>query len=118
MSLAVIPPAVEVAASGGVTTHRLFSLSAKRLAFKVKSTNNDHYSVNPVYGFIEPTQSAILEVTRLEGPPTKPPGDRLVIQYLEVGADVTDATELFKRGSPPHVKVALIATKKPPGRRY
>ncbi|KAI1720943.1 MSP (Major sperm protein) domain-containing protein [Ditylenchus destructor] len=83
--------AVQLPASGGVSTHQLNNGGESRLAFKVKSTNNDHYRLKPVFGFVEPGQSAAVKVTRLDGPPKD---DKLVIQYLEVGADVTDATEL------------------------
>lgn len=38
-----------------------------RYAFKIKSTNNDHYRVNPVYGIVEPGAAAQVEVTRLVG---------------------------------------------------
>ncbi|KAI1707146.1 MSP (Major sperm protein) domain-containing protein [Ditylenchus destructor] len=106
MSLAVDPAAVQLPASGGVSTHQLNNGGESRLAFKVKSTNNDHYRLKPVFGFVEPGQSAAVEVTRLDGPPKD---DKLVIQFLEVGADVTDATELFKTGAPKEVTLPASA---------
>jgi hypothetical protein len=36
-----------------------------RYAFKIKSTNNEHYRVNPVFGLLEPGAAAQVEITRL-----------------------------------------------------
>uniref|UniRef100_A0A915D968 MSP domain-containing protein n=1 Tax=Ditylenchus dipsaci TaxID=166011 RepID=A0A915D968_9BILA len=63
-----------------------------RLAFKVKSTNNDHYRLKPSW-IRGAGQTAALEVTRTAGPPKE---DKLVIQFLEVAVDVTDGAELFR----------------------
>jgi hypothetical protein len=65
MSLSIDPPALQVPASGGVSTHQLSNPGESRLAFKVKSTNNDHYRLKPVFGFVEPGQTASVEVTRI-----------------------------------------------------
>ncbi|CAK5082342.1 unnamed protein product [Meloidogyne enterolobii] len=40
-----------------------------RFAFKLKSSNNEHYRVNPVFGFVEPGAAAEVEVFRYPGPP-------------------------------------------------
>ncbi|KAI1694139.1 MSP (Major sperm protein) domain-containing protein [Ditylenchus destructor] len=95
MSLAVDPAAVQLPASGGVSTHQLNNGGESRLAFKVKSTNNDHY--RPLF---------VPRDVAADGPPKD---DKLVIQYLEVGADVTDATELFKTGAPKEVTLPASA---------
>ncbi|KAI6202154.1 MSP domain and PapD-like domain-containing protein [Aphelenchoides besseyi] len=94
-ALAVDPPACQVPAAGGTSTHQLNNSGAARLAFKVKSSNNNEYRLKPVFGFVEPGASAPLEITRLNGAPKE---DKMVIQYAEVAADATDAQAPFKAG--------------------
>ncbi|EYC11042.1 hypothetical protein Y032_0052g2181 [Ancylostoma ceylanicum] len=53
MSLNVEPAVGNFPATGGNATHNIISLVDTKLAFKVKSSNNDHYRVRPVYGFVE-----------------------------------------------------------------
>ena len=52
MALNIEPPAAKFAASGGSATHNIVNLTESRLGFKVKSSNNEHYRVKPVYGFV------------------------------------------------------------------
>uniref|UniRef100_A0A7E4WA48 MSP domain-containing protein n=1 Tax=Panagrellus redivivus TaxID=6233 RepID=A0A7E4WA48_PANRE len=94
-ALAADPPACQVPAAGGASTHQLVNSGASRLAFKVKSSNNNEYRLKPVFGFVEPGASAPLEVTRLAGAPKE---DKLVVQFAEVAADATDAQAPFKAG--------------------
>ncbi|CAD6196770.1 unnamed protein product [Caenorhabditis auriculariae] len=96
MSLNIDPPSASFPATGGNASHNIVSLSDARLAFKVKSSNNDHYRVRPVYGFVEGKQSTKLEIVRLEGPPKE---DKLVVQWAEVPPEETDATAPFKAGA-------------------
>ncbi|KAH7729778.1 MFP1-beta [Aphelenchoides avenae] len=96
-SLTADPPAAQVPAGGGTSTHQLTNAGASRLAFKVKSSNNNEYRLKPVFGFIEPGAAAPVEVTRLAGPPKE---DKLVVQFAEVAADATDAQAPFKAGPP------------------
>uniref|UniRef100_A0A915AMJ9 Major sperm protein n=1 Tax=Parascaris univalens TaxID=6257 RepID=A0A915AMJ9_PARUN len=84
------------ASAGGVSTHTLSNPSGVRLAFKVKSTNNNEYRLRPVYGFVEATGNSPLEITRSAGPPKN---DKLVIQFKEAAADASDAAPLFKEGA-------------------
>ena len=67
-TLTIDPPTLQVPATGGESTHQLNNPGETRLAFKIKSSNNDHYRVNPVYGYAEPGASATIQVTRLVGP--------------------------------------------------
>ncbi|CAO4379203.1 Protein CBR-SSP-35 [Caenorhabditis briggsae] len=92
----VDPPTGNFPASGGNSTHNIVSESDSRLAFKVKSSNNDHYRVRPVYGFIDAKGKAKLDINRLPGPAKE---DKIVIQYAEVPAEETDATAPFKAGA-------------------
>uniref|UniRef100_A0A915EJ73 MSP domain-containing protein n=1 Tax=Ditylenchus dipsaci TaxID=166011 RepID=A0A915EJ73_9BILA len=80
-ALAVDPPALQVPAS----------------AFKIRSSNNENYRLKPVYGFVEPGAASPVEVTRTNGPPKD---DKLVVQFIEVPAEATDAQEVFKSGVP------------------
>ncbi|KHN81592.1 Sperm-specific class P protein 31 [Toxocara canis] len=91
------PPAADMPAAGGVSTHTLTNPSCVRLAFKVKCSNNNDYRLKPVYGFVDATGSAPIEITRSAGPPRS---DKLVIQYKEAVADASDAAAIFKDGAP------------------
>ena len=51
--------------SGSASMHQVVNQGAGRIAFKVKCSDNDHYRLNPVYGFVEPGASASMEITRL-----------------------------------------------------
>lgn len=95
MALVADPPAAQVPAAGGASTHQLTNSGAARLAFKVKSSNNTEYRLKPVFGFVEAGASAPLEITRLAGPPKE---DKLVVQFAEVPADATDPQAPFKAG--------------------
>uniref|UniRef100_A0A1I7XKB8 MSP domain-containing protein n=1 Tax=Heterorhabditis bacteriophora TaxID=37862 RepID=A0A1I7XKB8_HETBA len=96
MALNVEPANGAFSASGGNATHNIVSLVEARIAFKVKSSNNDHYRVRPVYGFVSGKGSTQLEIVRLSGPPKE---DKLVIQWAEVPLEETDAQAPFKVGA-------------------
>ena len=64
-SLTVDPPTLTVPAGGGESTHTLNNSGETRLAFKIKSSNNDHYRLKPVYGYVEPGATAEFQVVRL-----------------------------------------------------
>nr|AAP94884.1 MFP1-alpha [Ascaris suum] len=96
-TLTADPPEANMPAAGGVSTHTLSNPSGVRLAFKVKSTNNNEYRLRPVYGFVEATGNSPLEITRSAGPPKN---DKLVILFKEAAADASDPAALFKEGAP------------------
>ncbi|VDO24506.1 hypothetical protein V3C99_007818 [Haemonchus contortus] len=96
MSLNVEPAVGNFPATGGNATHNIISLVDARLAFKVKSSNNDHYRVRPVYGFVDGKATTKLEIVRLSGPPKE---DKLVIQWAEVPPEETDPQAPFKAGA-------------------
>ncbi|CAA18373.1 Sperm-specific class P protein 31 [Caenorhabditis elegans] len=102
------PPSGDYPASGGSSTHYIVSESESRLAFKVKSSNNESYRVRPVYGFVDAKGKAKLEVNRLAGPAKE---DKLVIQYAEVPADETDPKAPFAAGAQQgEVVVKMVAS--------
>uniref|UniRef100_A0A914LR80 Major sperm protein n=4 Tax=Meloidogyne TaxID=189290 RepID=A0A914LR80_MELIC len=110
MAVSLDPESIQVAAAGGEITLQLKNSSAEgRYAFKVKCTDNDHYRVNPVFGFVDPAGNAAVLVRRTEGPP-KADG-RLEVHFIPAPADATDAKALFPPGSSSEFKlnVPLIA---------
>ncbi|PAV71691.1 hypothetical protein WR25_27055 [Diploscapter pachys] len=113
MALNIEPSSASFPASGGngiqqdnfeeislqalkTTTCTIMSTVDTRHAFKVKSSNNDHYRVRPVYGFVAAKGTHKLEVMRLAGPPKE---DKLVVQWAEVPEDEADAQAPFKAGA-------------------
>uniref|UniRef100_A0A915MAT7 Major sperm protein n=3 Tax=Meloidogyne TaxID=189290 RepID=A0A915MAT7_MELJA len=125
----VNPPSIEVPAAAGNCSLELTNSAAEvacffkpsksspllnpllqvRYCFKVKSTDNAHYRVKPVFGFVEAGGAGQLEVTRLAGPPSN--DDRLEILFLPVDADTPDPKAPFSAGTSPAfvLDVPLIA---------
>ncbi|CAJ0596368.1 unnamed protein product [Cylicocyclus nassatus] len=107
-TLTADPPNATVPAAGGKSTHKLANPGAQKLIFKVKSSNNNEYRVNPVYGFVDASGSAQLEVTRLAGAPKE---DKLVVQFAPAPADATDAQAAFAAATPAgNITINLSAT--------
>ncbi|VDO21452.1 hypothetical protein V3C99_005609 [Haemonchus contortus] len=94
MSLTADPPQAQVPAAGGKSTHQLNNPGEQKLVFKVKSSNNNEYRVNPVYGFVDASGNTPLEVTRLAGAPKE---DKLVVQFAPAPPDATDAQAAFSQ---------------------
>ncbi|KAE9549692.1 hypothetical protein FO519_007099 [Halicephalobus sp. NKZ332] len=80
--LAADPPSAQVPATGGTSSHSLVNSGASRIAFKVKSSNNDEYRLKPVFGFVDPEAASPVEI------------------FLEAPDEVTDLQSLFKERSP------------------
>lgn len=96
MALNIEPASAKFAAAGGQATHNIVNLTETRLGFKVKSSNNEHYRVKPVYGFVAPKGQTPFEIIRLAGPVKE---DKLVVQWAEVPADEEDPQAPFKAGA-------------------
>lgn len=79
--LTVEPRSAQFDATGGISTHRLQNSRFARLAFKIKSTDIEHYRFRPIYGFIEPQSIASFTIKRLPGDAAE---NKLVIQFAEV----------------------------------
>ncbi|GMR32400.1 hypothetical protein PMAYCL1PPCAC_02595 [Pristionchus mayeri] len=92
MSLNIDPAETSFSATGGNLTVKIVSASESKLAFKVKTSNNQCYRVKPVFGFIEPKTDTPLEILRIAGPPKD---DKLVVQWAEVPAEETDPKAPF-----------------------
>jgi hypothetical protein len=96
----VKPATIEVPATGGSVSLELQNSAPEaRFCFKVKSTDNVHYRVKPVFGFVEAGGAGQLEVTRLTGPPSN--DDRLEILFLPVDAETPDPKAPFSAGTAP-----------------
>ncbi|VDM98974.1 unnamed protein product [Thelazia callipaeda] len=93
--LSIDPPVACVPASGGQSVHQVTNPTGLRLAFKVKSTNNNDYRLKPVYGIVEPSSATAIEITRSAGPPKE---DKFVILFKEAPPNSDPAT-LFKDGT-------------------
>ncbi|CAL2028692.1 unnamed protein product [Caenorhabditis brenneri] len=108
ISLTADPQACTVPAAGGASTHKLVNAGAEKLVFKIKSSNNKEYRISPVFGFIDPSGSKDLTITRTAGAPK---GDKLVIYFGPAPADATDAQAAFGAITPAGtVTIPLSAT--------
>ncbi|PIO63987.1 hypothetical protein TELCIR_14399, partial [Teladorsagia circumcincta] len=54
--------------------------------------HNNDYRLKPVFGFVDPSGNAPLEITRTAGAPKE---DKLVIQWAPAPTDATDAQSAF-----------------------
>lgn len=63
---------------------------------QVKSTNNEHYRVTPVYGFVTKCGKTEVTIMRLQGPPQE---DKFVVQWAEVPDEEDDPQAPFKAGA-------------------
>ncbi|CAL2028691.1 unnamed protein product [Caenorhabditis brenneri] len=108
MYLTADPPACTVPAAGGASTDKLVNAGAEKLVFKTKSSNNKEYRVSPVFGFIDPSGSKDLTITRNAGAPKE---DKLVIYFGLAPADATDAQAAFGAITPTGtITIPLSAT--------
>ncbi|VDP20263.1 unnamed protein product [Heligmosomoides polygyrus] len=72
--------------------HQIHSNSDQRMMFKVKLSNTDDYRVSPVFGFVDASSNANIEVIRRSGAPRN---DRMVVQLVPAPQDATDARAAF-----------------------
>ncbi|VDM58571.1 unnamed protein product [Angiostrongylus costaricensis] len=108
MSLTADPPSGAVPATGGTLTHNLVNSGAEKVVFKVRSSNNNEYRVKPVFGFVEPSGTTSLEITRLAGPAKE---DKIVVQFAPSPADAPSASSAFNAVQPTgNVTIPISAT--------
>ncbi|CAJ0596386.1 unnamed protein product [Cylicocyclus nassatus] len=93
MSLTANPSAADFAASGGASSHTLTNCCKDRLIFKIKSSNNTSYRVNPVFGILGPGAKTTVEITRQGGPVKE---DKIVVNYAQAPTDATDAQVAYR----------------------
>ncbi|EGT41103.1 hypothetical protein CAEBREN_07912 [Caenorhabditis brenneri] len=97
MSLTADPPACTVPAAGGTSTHKLVNAGAEKMIFKIKSSNNNEYRISPVFGFVDPSGSKDITITRTAGAPKE---DKLVIHFAVAPPEATDAQAAFSAITP------------------
>ncbi|CAL2028668.1 unnamed protein product [Caenorhabditis brenneri] len=95
--LTVKPPACVVSAAGGTSTHKLVNAGAEKMIFKIKSSNNIEYRISPVFGFVDPSGSKDITITRTAGAPEE---DILVIYIAVAPPEATDAQAAFSAITP------------------
>uniref|UniRef100_A0A8L8K461 Major sperm protein n=1 Tax=Heligmosomoides polygyrus TaxID=6339 RepID=A0A8L8K461_HELPZ len=72
--------------------HSVGHNSDQWMMFKVKLSNTDDYRVSPVFGFVDASSNANIEVIRKSGAPRN---DRMVVQLVPAPQDATDARAAF-----------------------
>ena len=92
-AIAVDPDTAYFNSGGGTSTHMLVNTSDRKMAVKIRSSNNDLYRVSPAVLLIDGGQCQQLTVTRAAGPARS---DKLVIQFTECGQEDKDAKEFYK----------------------
>uniref|UniRef100_A0A0K0F7Q7 MSP domain-containing protein n=1 Tax=Strongyloides venezuelensis TaxID=75913 RepID=A0A0K0F7Q7_STRVS len=95
-SLTAEPAAAELPAAGGKSIHKLTNPGANRVAFKIKSSNNNELRLKPVFGFVDPGASADVEITRLAGAPKE---DKIVVHFAEVPPECAKPEDAFAGGA-------------------
>jgi hypothetical protein len=93
MALTIEPSIAEFPETGGVTQHMVVNVGGSRIAFKVKCSDNNLFTVRPVFAFVEPGQATGVEVTRKAGPAKQ---DKLVLQYAEAAPEEQDPQAPFR----------------------
>ncbi|GMR37253.1 hypothetical protein PMAYCL1PPCAC_07448 [Pristionchus mayeri] len=113
MSVVADPSTCDLPVGGGTSTHQLINSCVKRVAFKVRTSNNKYYRIKPVFGFIDAGNSSTLEITRLPGGPDK--ADRLHVVYVEVSPDVKQAEKALTGSATKQFIVPLGGIPSQPG---
>ncbi|VDP62494.1 unnamed protein product [Heligmosomoides polygyrus] len=72
--------------------HQIHNNSDQRMMFKVKLSNTDDYRVSPVFGFVDASSNANIEVIRKSGAPGN---DRTAVQLASAPQDAIDARAVF-----------------------
>ncbi|VDM96624.1 unnamed protein product [Thelazia callipaeda] len=92
-ALSVDPETAIFLPNGGKSEHMLVNISDKRLAVKVRCSDNSLFRVSPVYMFIEPGSCGNFVITRLPGPAKS---DKLVFHYFFCKPNDLEPKEVFK----------------------
>uniref|UniRef100_A0A8R1TJD6 Major sperm protein n=1 Tax=Onchocerca volvulus TaxID=6282 RepID=A0A8R1TJD6_ONCVO len=95
-ALSVDPETAVFLPNGGKSEHMLVNISDKRIAVKVRCSDNSLFRVSPVYMFIEPGSCVNLVITRLPGPIKS---DKLVFHYFACEPNDSEPKEVFKINS-------------------
>ncbi|KAK0407356.1 hypothetical protein QR680_019152 [Steinernema hermaphroditum] len=91
--ITITPNALKFPEKGSMMHITITNTTDKRLAVKVKCSDNKLFRVAPVFGFCSKKGTMIVEVLRSKGPPKL---DKLVIATVQCNEDCTDPNPLFK----------------------
>uniref|UniRef100_A0A914WPE0 MSP domain-containing protein n=1 Tax=Plectus sambesii TaxID=2011161 RepID=A0A914WPE0_9BILA len=94
MALRIEPSTAEFPEAGGQLQHTVVNASGARIAFKVKCSDNNLFTVRPVFALVDPGQAIGVDVTRKAGIAKQ---DKLVFQYIEVTAEEHDPQAPFRQ---------------------
>ncbi|KAK6745297.1 hypothetical protein RB195_011803 [Necator americanus] len=108
-NLSVDPDCAYFNVTGGKSDHMLVNIGEKRLAVRIRSSNNNLYRVSPNSMFIEPGQCQNLVVVRSAGPARS---DKLILQFLPCEKETEDCKEFFRQAEklgikPDTVRISL-----------
>ncbi|KAM3719342.1 Sperm-specific class P protein [Dirofilaria immitis] len=95
-ALSIDPEIAVFLPNGGRSEHMLVNISDKRLAVKVRCSDNSLFRVSPVYMFIEPGSCGNVVIIRLPGPAKS---DKLVFHYFVCEPNDLEPKEVFKVNS-------------------
>lgn len=99
------PAKLPFAPTGGVQTVVIPNNTKSRKAFKVKTSDNMLYRVNPVHGFVEPGQNMSIDVLRHNGTEKT---DHLVVLTSEASKEATCAKAIFETDPPRELTVVPL----------
>ncbi|EGT47847.1 hypothetical protein CAEBREN_16958 [Caenorhabditis brenneri] len=99
------PNKLPFAPTGGVQTVTITNSTKSRKAFKVKTSDNLLYRVNPVFGFVEPGEKMAIDVLRHNGSEKT---DHLVVLTSDVNSDAQCAKGVFETDPPRELTVVPL----------
>jgi len=92
-TMEIKPEALRFTDKGGDAKLKVDNNTGRRVAIKIKCSDNNLYHLKPVYFVVEKDGTAEVDVKRLDGA-AKP--DKLAIVYTEMPNDATDAQAVFQ----------------------
>ncbi|KAF1763494.1 hypothetical protein GCK72_011760 [Caenorhabditis remanei] len=104
-TLRASPNKLPFAPTGGVQTVKIANSTKSRKAFKVKTSDNLLYRVNPVFGFVEPGQDLSIDVLRHNGIEKT---DHLVVLTSDAPAETKCAKGVFETDPPRELTVVPL----------
>uniref|UniRef100_A0A915DIS6 Major sperm protein n=1 Tax=Ditylenchus dipsaci TaxID=166011 RepID=A0A915DIS6_9BILA len=102
--LTVNPVELIFSRKGGTVILRVVNLSNKRMAIKMKCTDNENYAFDPVFFLMEPKSTRYVEIAREKAPAKNAQAG---VYYTQAPAEVVSAEEVFT-SSVPTDKVKFI----------
>ncbi|KAI6216197.1 Major sperm protein [Aphelenchoides fujianensis] len=110
--LAIAPHVAQFSSlKGGASRHLMANETDRKLAVKIKCSNNQLYRVSPVFCILEPGSAQRLQIVR---DPGKPGPDRMIVLFK--ATDCKNAYDAFhaEDGEPVHRSLIVCVAKEPP----